>query len=79
MYDKTIGEIILFAGDFIPKNFMECNGDFLEIKDHQALYSILQTTYGGDGKDEFALPILSPPLGGGKYMICVEGIYPSRS
>lgn len=79
MNDRTIGEIILFAGNFIPRHFKECNGEILEVKDNPALFSVLGFTYGGDNDQTYALPNMTPPVGGMKYIICVEGIYPARN
>lgn len=56
--DPYIGEIRLFAGNFAPKGWAFCDGQLLRINENQALYSILETTYGGDGKSNFALPDL---------------------
>jgi microcystin-dependent protein len=56
--EAYIGQIILFAGNFNPKNFMLCNGQILAIRTNTALFSLLGTTYGGDGKTTFALPDL---------------------
>lgn len=54
--DGTIGEIRLFAGNFAPRNWAICSGQILAISTNQALFSILGTTYGGDGQTSFALP-----------------------
>jgi microcystin-dependent protein len=51
-----IGMIFMFAGNFAPLNFAFCNGQLLAIAQYQALFSILGTTYGGDGRVNFALP-----------------------
>lgn len=56
--DQYIGEIRMFAGNFPPKGWAFCNGDLLPIRNFTALYSILGVTYGGDGKNNFALPDL---------------------
>lgn len=53
-----IGQIMLFAGSFAPNGWTFCNGQTLNIADHQALFNILGTTYGGDGSSTFALPDL---------------------
>jgi microcystin-dependent protein len=53
-----LGEIMLFSGNFAPKGWMMCNGQLLPINQNQALFSILGTTYGGDGRVNFALPDL---------------------
>lgn len=56
--DAFIGEIILFAGDFAPKYWAMCQGQLLPINQNQALFSLLGTTYGGNGTTTFALPDL---------------------
>lgn len=53
-----LGEIKMFAGNFAPRNFAFCNGQILQISQNTALFSILGTTYGGDGRTTFALPDL---------------------
>ena len=58
MSDQLIGEIRMFAGNFAPRDWAFCDGRLLPINDNQALYSILGTTYGGDGRTNFALPDL---------------------
>jgi len=58
MLNPFVGEIVLFPFDFAPKNFAFCRGQLLPISQHAALYSLLGTTYGGDGKTTFALPDL---------------------
>ena len=56
--DPFIGEIVLFAGNFTPRSWALCDGQLLAINSHYALFSILGTTYGGDGRTTFALPDL---------------------
>lgn len=56
MADCTIGEIRLFAGTFAPRNWAFCEGQMLNIDNNQELYSLLGTTYGGDGRITFGLP-----------------------
>ena len=70
--------IILFAGNFAPQNWLACDGRLLEISQNPALFSLLGTTYGGDGVKTFALPKLASPVQDMNYLICVSGIYPSR-
>lgn len=53
-----IGEIRMFAGNFAPRGFALCNGQLLAISQNTALFSILGTTYGGNGTTTFALPNL---------------------
>lgn len=56
--DPIMGCIFLFAGNVAPRNWAFCNGQLLSIAQNQALFSILGTTYGGDGRTTFALPDL---------------------
>src|SRR5262245_53378782 len=56
--DPYLGEIMLFAGNFPPKNWAFCNGQLLPILQNQALFSLLGTYYGGNGVTTFALPDL---------------------
>ena len=53
-----IGEVRLFAGNFAPRNWALANGQLLAISQNSALFSILGTQYGGDGRTTFALPDL---------------------
>ena len=56
--DPFIAEIILFAGNFAPRGWAFCDGEILAISSYAALFSLLGTTYGGDGEVTFALPDL---------------------
>jgi microcystin-dependent protein len=56
--DAYIGEIRLFAGNFAPRNWAFCQGQLVPIAQNTALFSILGTTYGGNGQTNFALPDL---------------------
>jgi microcystin-dependent protein len=56
--DAMIGEIRIFAGDFAPRGYALCHGQLLPIQANRALFDIIGTTYGGDGKTSFALPDL---------------------
>jgi len=56
--DPYIGEIMMFAGNFEVRGFAFCNGQLLSIAQNTALFSILGTTYGGNGQTTFALPDL---------------------
>ena len=53
-----IGEVVMFGGNFAPRGWAFCNGQLLSIAQNTALFSILGTTYGGDGRSTFALPDL---------------------
>ena len=54
--EPFIGEMILFGGNFAPRGWAFCDGQLLPISQNTALFSILGTTYGGDGRTTFALP-----------------------
>ncbi len=56
--EGTIGEIRMFGGNFSPRNWSFCNGQLLPISSNTALFSIIGTIYGGDGRTTFALPDL---------------------
>ncbi len=56
--DPFIGEIRIFAGTFAPYGWAACDGQILQIQQNTALFSLLGTYYGGDGKTTFALPDL---------------------
>lgn len=56
--DPILGSIILFAGNFAPKGWYTCEGQILAINQYTALFSLLGTTYGGDGVTTFKLPDL---------------------
>lgn len=58
MAEPFIGEIIMFGGNFAPRGWALCDGQLLPISSNTALFSILGTTYGGDGRTTFALPDL---------------------
>ena len=56
--DPFIGQIMLFGGNFAPRGWAFCEGQLLAISSNTALFSILGTTYGGDGRTTFGLPDL---------------------
>ncbi len=58
MAQPFLGEIKLFAGNFQIRGWAYCNGQLLSIAQNDALYTLLGTTYGGDGVNTFALPNL---------------------
>jgi microcystin-dependent protein len=82
--EPFIGEIRLFAGTFAPRGWAFCDGKEIQIKENQALYSVLFNNYGGDLKTVFNLPNKEhlpplPPNSKAVYIICMEGVYPSRN
>lgn len=68
MTDPFIGEIRIFAGNFAPRNWAFCNGQLISISQNTALFSLLGTFYGGDGRTTFGLPNLQGrhPIGQGQ-------------
>lgn len=56
MADPFVAEIRIFPFNFAPKGWAFCNGQLLPISQNTALFSLLGTTYGGDGKSTFSLP-----------------------
>jgi microcystin-dependent protein len=68
MADPFVAEIRIFPFNFAPKGWATCDGQLLPISQNTALFSLLGTTYGGDGKSTFALPDLqgSAALGPGQ-------------
>lgn len=58
MAEPFLGEVRLMSFNFAPKGWAFCNGQLLPINQNQALFSLLGTTYGGDGRVNFALPDL---------------------
>lgn len=67
MSNPFIAEIRMFAGNFAPRGWAFCNGQIISIAQNTALFSLLGTTYGGNGQTTFALPnlISTVPLGNG--------------
>jgi microcystin-dependent protein len=68
MADPFVAEIRMFAGNFAPKGWALCDGQLMPISQNTALFSLLGTMYGGDGKSTFALPDLqgASPLHAGQ-------------
>ena len=66
--EPYIAEIRLFAGNFAPEGWAFCDGQLLSIAQHTAVFSLLGTTYGGNGQTNFALPDLRAraPMGVGQ-------------
>jgi microcystin-dependent protein len=65
--EPFLGQITMFAGNFAPRGWAKCEGQLLQISQYSALFSILGTMYGGDGRTTFALPDLRgrTPIGVG--------------
>lgn len=94
MDEVFIGEFAKFPYNFCPAGWAYCHGQVMPIQTNEALFSLLGTTFGGDGKVNFCLPDLRKKKADGSYYsqgehlpdgtpyiesyICVEGIYPQR-
>ena len=78
-----LGEIQTFAFAFCPVGWATLNGQLLLINQNQALFSLLGTTYGGDGITTFALPKWGPifTANGGSLLPCIalQGVFPARN
>ena len=77
-----LGEISVFGFNFCPNGWLAPNGQLMSIQQNTALFSLLGTTYGGNGTSNFALPTVLPiftatgaPL---TQCIAVQGVFPSR-
>jgi microcystin-dependent protein len=82
-YEPYLGEIQVFAFNFCPVGWAGLNGQLLPINQNTALFSLLGTTYGGDGTTTFALPKWGPipTANGGTLLPCIamQGVFPSRN
>jgi len=58
MSSPFVGQIIMFGGNFAPAGWALCQGQLLPIEGNEVLFNLIGTTYGGDGKTDFALPDL---------------------
>ncbi|MCM8556924.1 phage tail protein [Sphingomicrobium sediminis] len=88
--DPFLGEIMEFGGNFCPRGWTVADGKLLAIAQNQALFSLLGTMYGGDGRTTFAVPDLDRqtrrgdddrPRRRAQPITCIatQGIFPSRS
>ena len=79
--DEYLGVIKLFAINFVPIGYLPCDGREMEITQNHALYALIGNQFGGDKNRSFKLPDLrgKEPLANTHYMICVQGIFPTRS
>ncbi|AKL96035.1 phage tail collar domain-containing protein [Clostridium aceticum] len=79
--DCFIGQIELFPYNFVPQDWIACEGQLLQINANQALYSLLGARYGGNGSTTFGIPNLrgAEPVPGMIYCMALVGLYPMRS
>lgn len=79
MANPFIGEINIFAGNFCPRGYGFCQGALVDISQNTALFAIIGTIYGGDGRVSMGLPDLqgrSPLHVGGQQNVAGPGLYP---
>lgn len=78
--DQIIGQIELFGFDYAPMGWMLCDGTKLNITSYAPLFSLVGTSYGGDGRTYFCLPNLlgTEPVPDMNYYIAYQGEYPAR-
>ena len=82
MSNSYMGDVRAMSFKFVPRGWAACDGRLIPIAQNQALFMLLRTAYGGDGRANFALPALPgvPAQNGATldYCICVAGPYPSE-
>lgn len=77
--EMYVGTILLFAPGWAPAGFALCEGQVINVADNEMLFSLLGNKYGGDGVKTFQLPAFNTdPANPAKYIICMEGLYPSH-
>ncbi len=76
--EGTIGFVIPWAPNFAPRNWLFCDGQLLSISQNTALFAILGTTYGGDGRTTFGIPDLRGRIAIGDHGSTGPGLTPIR-
>jgi microcystin-dependent protein len=82
--EPFVGEIITFYFSFCPRGYLPTDGRLMPISQNTALFSLLTTTYGGNGQTNFALPLMNPQFTSGQIgveatsCIAVQGVFPPR-
>ena len=81
-YEPFIAEVMMTGASFCPKGWLPMNGQLLSIAQNQALFSLVQLQYGGDGHTTFALPLAPPFFTADHHQIlsciAVQGIFPAH-
>ena len=81
--EPLLGSLLLVPYNFAPQGWALCQGQLMNISQNTALFSLVGTTYGGDGVTTFALPNLPGPTDAGgaatNWVIALVGVYPSRN
>lgn len=74
MAQPFVGELRMFAGNFAPAGWMFCEGQLLPISEYETLFTLIGTTYGGDGESTFAIPDLRGriPIHNGNGFVLAE-------
>ncbi len=75
-----VGQMLLLPWtNFTPEGTLAANGQPLPIENYKALFALIGDQFGGDAeRNTFSLPKLDPPLAGTQYVVCVDGVFPSR-
>ena len=85
--ENYLGQIVVTAATFCPRGTLPADGRLLSISEHTALFALMGTTYGGDGRTTFALPNLEGALMSQnkddfeaevRHCVVTVGIFPSR-
>jgi microcystin-dependent protein len=78
--DQLLGSLLLVPYDYAPAEFAACDGAKLPIDSNGALFSLLGTNFGGNGRNDFALPDMRgrEPIKGLSYVIATAGMFPGR-
>lgn len=77
MDEELLGTVKLTAIGYTPEGYEPCDGRLLQINQENAMYALLGTRFGGDGRLNFALPSIEAPKNM-QYIICTRGLWPSR-
>jgi len=78
--EPYIGTVCTTAASYCPEQYLPAEGQLLQIRQHEVLFSVIGTRYGGDGQTTFALPDLRNKQGQASLTSCiaVKGLYPQR-
>lgn len=79
--ESYLGSVHLVGYNFCPRGTVEARGQLIQIRDNPSLFSLYGTYYGGDGRNNFALPDLrnKVPAAKMRYCVVVRGRFPSRT
>lgn len=73
-----LGQIVIFPYGFEPRGFVKCDGRILPLNQNEALFALLGTKFGGNGRTDFVVPKMEDPCEGVSYYMCIQGLFPSR-